>query len=120
MSAELEAKIEEYYSLAPSRFRVLKSITLAQDIDAATGEMQQTMSLSLARDDGFNGEILHIELFGVRNLKLQQPTWSLITLSNLEILQAPPTSKYDRRYVVLDAEEGIVSCSCHDFYAVVE
>lgn len=119
MSVDLEAKIEEYYSLKPSQFRVLKSATLTQAIDTSSGEMQQHFSLVLARDDSFSGEMLHLELFGVRNLKLQQPAWSLVTLSNVEIIQAPPTGKYDQRYVVLDSEEGIISCSFHDFCAAV-
>jgi hypothetical protein len=119
VNAEIEAKIEEYYSLKPAQYRVLKSAILTQDIDTSTGEMQQQLSLVLARDDSFSGEMLHVELSGVRNLKLHQPSWSLVTLSNLEIVQSPPTGKYDRRYVVLDAEEGIVSCSCHDFFAAI-
>ena len=119
MSVELKAKIEEYYSLKPARFRVLKSATLTQAIDPSAGEMQQHLALILASDDGVGEEMLHLELFGVRNLKLRQPEWSLVTLSNVEIIEAPPASKYDRRYVVLDAEEDIISCSCDDFRAVV-
>ena len=119
MNAELEAKIEEYYSLKPVQFRVLRSAILTQDVDKSTGEMQQHLSLVLSRDDSFSGEMLHLELSGVRNLELHQPSWSLVTLSNLEIVQSAPTGKYDRRFVVLDAEEGIISCSCHDFFAAI-
>ena len=120
MSVELEAKIAEFYSLKPSQFRVLKSATLSQGDDSSTGEMQQRLSMVLARDDSFSGEMLHLKLFGVRNLKLLQPSWSLVTLSNVEIIQAPPTGKFDRRYVVMDTEDDIILCSCHDFsYSVV-
>jgi hypothetical protein len=119
MTADLECKIQQYYSLKPVQYRVLKSATLTQRLDESTGEMRQNLSLVLSRDDNFSGEMLYLELFGVRNLELHQPSWSLVTLSNIEVIQAPPASKYDHRFVVRDAEDGVISCSCHDFYAAV-
>ena len=119
MSVEVEAKIKGYYSLKPSQFRVLKSATLTQAVDTSTGEMRQQLSLVLVRDDSSSDEMLHLDLFGVRDLKLQQPSWSLITLSNVEIIQSTPTGKYNGKYVVIDTDEDIISCSCHDFFAAV-
>ncbi len=119
MSIDLKNKIEEYLALKPYRFRVLQPATLAQAVDEASGAMQQHLSLVLASDDGFNGDSLYLELADVRNLKLQQPGWSLITLSNLVIREASPPGRYDRKYVVLDAEEDIISRSCDDFAAAV-
>ncbi len=117
MSVDLKTKIEEYHSLSPRRFSVLKSATLTQAIEASSGEMRQHLSLILASDDDDGDEVLRLELTGVRNLKLQQPGWSLVTLSNLEILESPEAGQFDRRFVVLDAEEGVISCSCDDFSA---
>ena len=95
MTTEIESKITEYYSLDPTYFRVLKSFLVTQVTDSATGEMQQQLSLVLAKNAEFSGEMLHLELFGVRNLRFEQPHFSLITLSHVEIVQAPPKSKFE-------------------------
>jgi hypothetical protein len=119
MTGELEAKIAEYYALAPLRFTVMKSNTLTQGFDPTTGEMQQQVTVVLSKDESFRGEMLHLELFGVRNFRFEQPPWSLVSLY-VEIGKAPPNGGFERRFVVLNAEQdGTFVCSCHDFAAVI-
>jgi hypothetical protein len=83
--------------------------------------MQQQLVIILARASDFVGESLYLELVGVRNLRIEQPKLSLIGLPNVEIYKAPNTGKYDRRFVVLDAEQDeVFRCSCHDFIASIK
>jgi len=115
---DLDTKIADYHALRPSQFGVVKSITLTQAIDPASGEMQQQVSLVLATDEGYEGTMLHLELYGVRQLKLLQPTWSLVILPNLEIAKAPPMGHHEGPLIVFDAEQDqVISCSCRDFLA---
>ncbi len=119
MSDELDAKIAEYYSLSPLRFTVMKSSSLTQGFDPTTGEMRQQLSIVLAQDETFAGEMLYLELSGVRNFRFEQPSLSLVNL-DLEITKAPPGQKYDRRIVVMNAEQDVAFvCSCHDFIAAI-
>ena len=110
-----ETKIADYYATKPSRFSVLKSLMLTQQTDRTAGEMQQQVSLVLANDDDFSGKMLYLDL-QVRNLLVKQPSWSLITLSNIEIANATATDAGDTRFDLRDAEqETIFACSCRDF-----
>jgi hypothetical protein len=121
MSSELEDKIARYYALKPSKFPVVKSFSITQAPDSKTGEMQQHLSIVFAKDHSFCGEMLYLDLLGVRNLQFDQPSWSLISLSNITIANATPAGKFDRRLVVRDAEqEKVFGCSCHDFRVAVK
>jgi hypothetical protein len=120
MNAQLDDKIAQYYGLGPTDFRIVKSLSLTQATDSATGEMRQNFAIVLAKDDSFSGDMLYIDLLGVRSLRLKQPSWSMISLSNLEITMAPATSKLDRCFLVRDAEqEAVLACSCDDFCVAV-
>ena len=94
----------------------MKSIALAQNFNRITQEMEQCLYIILATDDKFSGEMLYLDLLGVRNLRIHQPSLSLINLGNIEICKAPVLGNFERRFVVLDAEqEAVFVCSCHDF-----
>lgn len=111
------SKIDNYYALQPTRYRVLKSVTLAQVANSATHEMQQQISLILAKDDTFLGDMLYLEFSGVRNLKLTQPTWSLITFSDLNI-SSVRLDDNKSVFIICDNEEDVLSFQCDDFIAV--
>jgi hypothetical protein len=113
---DADAAISAFYSMTPNRYPVMKSITLTQGFDRATGEMQQQVSLVLAKDESFGGEMLHIELLDVRNLRFEQPSFSLIAIPAVRIEKAPPGGRFDRRFVVLSGEQDLqFVCSCGDF-----
>jgi hypothetical protein len=116
---ELGAKIAEYYAIEPKRFSVMKSMSMTQGVDLATGVMEQQLSLVLTRDETATGEMLYLELFGVRNLRFEQPSLSLVNLY-LEITRALPHQMLDQPVVVMNSEQDVTFiCSCRDFIASV-
>lgn len=120
MNSELQAKLAEYYSVKPGRFSVMKLITLSQSFERGTGQMQQQLSIVLAQGEDMGGELLYLELFGVRSLRLNQPTLSLITIPGLQIDAMPPDRHFEGRFLVFDAEQhSIFSCACHDFCVAI-
>ncbi len=115
---DLDSKLAGFYALEPARYGVVKSITMAQSVDSASGEMQQQVLIVLAKNEQFQAPLLYLELIGVRNLRLMQPEWSLVVLPNLEITQALLPNAHGGRFMVCDAEQGnVISCVCNDFIA---
>jgi hypothetical protein len=116
MNDEMDEKLEEYGRMKTMRFPVMKSISFSQEIDIVSGEMQQHLTLVLAKNDSFTGEMCHLDLLNVRNLQIEQPPWSLVNILLIEIVRTPLDSKFEHRLVVLDSEhDGVFTCSCHDF-----
>ena len=74
----------------------------------------------LRKDLGDTGDCLHVEFYGVRQLNLHQPDWSLITIGHLEILDGKELPSIESSYLVRDPEqERIVWFECRDFNAFI-
>lgn len=121
MSSELDAKIADYYALDPLRFPVVKSITFTQGLDpiCGAGEMQHHLSLVFANDESFTGDLLFLELFGVRNFVFEQPSLSLFNLY-LSIETIGEGGGVDGHFKVFSSEQDVkLVCSCRDFVAAI-
>jgi hypothetical protein len=117
--SELKIKIRDYYDLRPKDYHVMQSITLSQSL-GSTGVCEQTLSLVLKKE-AVSAARLHLEFYGVRNLLLQQPEWSLITMGLLDISMPTGLQDFENGLLVRDLDqERIISFECRDFHAHVE
>lgn len=81
--------------------------------------MQQQLSLLFAKDDTFQGELFHLELFGVRKFLLEQPPLSLFNLY-LTIEKIEDIGEQASRFTVYNSEQDVkFVCSCRDFIAAI-
>jgi hypothetical protein len=114
-------KIDNYYScLRPTQYSVVVCLTLTQEI-GDEGICEQNMSLIMQKEFGEAGACLQLKFFGVRNLVLQQPPWSLVSIGHIEILLGSECPNIESNYLVRDPEqERIIWFECRDFDACVE
>ncbi len=118
--SDYESKIRDYYDLKPTRFPALHSLTISQAI-SPSGVCEQTVSVVLGTDIETTEGRLHVEFYGVRRFALQQPDWSLVTLSHIEILRGREIPNCDGNYLVRDPEqERIIWFECRDFKALIK
>lgn len=108
----IDEKIAEYYAMNPTTFRILKSFCIAQAADS--GEMKQNVSLVLTRDDTFSGVMLYLECVGVRDMVFRQPSWSLVTLSHVQVAASQSSTNPRATFLVCDPEEHVFSLLCED------
>jgi hypothetical protein len=116
--SQLRTKIMEYIDLNPRQFRVLKSLCVTQGFDSA-GVMEQQVQLVLASDETYRGQMLYLDFVGVRDLRINQPEWSLVVIPYLENTESPTSGRFQAPITVLDPEEGIIVFSCRDFLAAL-
>ncbi len=117
--SDYESKIRDYYSLRPTQYSTLQSLTLSQGT-GPSGVCEQSVSLVLSKGGNDEDECLHIDFFGVRHLIIQQPDWSLITIGHVEVLAGSKVPKVTGNYLVRDPEqERILWFECMDFNAVI-
>jgi hypothetical protein len=117
--SQLRTKIMEYIDLNPRQFRVLKSLCVTQGVDSAIGVMEQQIHLVLALNETYRGQMLYLDFVGVRDLRINQPEWSLVVIPYLEITESPTPGSFQGPITVLDPEEGIIVFTCRDFLAAV-
>ena len=120
MSSLKEKKVEDYYALSPTEYRVLESFILKQNA-GSNGVMKQTLSLGLQRSsDPPTAEILRLEFHGVTHLRLLQPDLSLISISHIEISPGEDVPRCTRGYYVRDpSQQEVIRFCCEDFSATV-
>lgn len=101
MTDAVDKKIADYYSLKPTAYPLLESLTLWQDI-GPSGVFEQFLSIALSKDGGHSGTRLLLEFAGVRRLEIRQPELSQITLSYVEILPGRNLPDIHSEYLVFD------------------
>ena len=113
------AAVEEYYRLQPTSYTTLRSLQLTQTSGPA-GVCEQRLSIVLSKDINPEDTCLHTEFHGVRNLQLNQPDWSLISIGHLEIVVGRDIPDINSNYLVRDPEqERILWFECREFTAFV-
>lgn len=80
--------------------------------------MEQQVQLVLGLDETLQGEMLYLDFVGVRDLRINQPEWSLIVISLLEIVESQILDCPQGVFAVADPEEGFISFLCRDFFVV--
>jgi hypothetical protein len=114
-----DSLINDYYSLNPKQFFVLRSLSMKQELSRG-GVCEQSLSVVLATATKDDGPSLHLSFRGVRNLKFQQPEWSEISIGHIEIRSAADTPNASGRYLVRDADQdSIIKFECNDFDSYV-
>ncbi|NJA04224.1 hypothetical protein HC024_00490 [Methylococcaceae bacterium WWC4] len=113
--------IDRYYELSPTQYSVVESLSLKQEFDS-DNVMRQTLSVVMKKTlDYPSKDALRLDFFGVRNLKLNQPDWSLISIPHIEILLGGDVPRCTEKYYVHDpSQEQVIRFSCEDFHAVAE
>lgn len=113
-------KIKEYHSLCPGDFRVVSRIGIVQRIFPEVDTPELTLELDLTSETGNDSRRLALSFTGVRNLRLQQPSWSLFQMTTLQIMSIAEDQWEGLKYKVRDDEEDSVSFTCSDFEAHLE
>ena len=117
---EIASTITAYYALKPAQYSVLASLTLSQGLDDA-GVCEQSLSLLMQQEFGRSGPCLHLEFHGVRNLMLQQPELSLMSIGHIQISAGSEGPNIQSKYLVRDPEqERVIWFECRDFVSYVE
>ncbi len=116
---DCESHIHKYYSMQPTRFSVVHSLSLLQG-KGPNGDWEQRIILILCKSSSDQSERLNLEFDGVRKLRIQQPDWSEISIGHLEIRPAKEMGNVVGNYLVRDPEqECIIWFACRDFSANV-
>lgn len=117
---KFKSKVRGYYELNPTRYPVVASIAITQGL-AFEGACEQTVSMVLEHQLGDPGAKLHLHFHGVRDLVVQQPASSLISIGHVEILCGAEFPGIQSNYLVRDPEqERVLWFECRDFDAYVE
>lgn len=114
-------KIDRYYALSPTQYSVVESFLLGQGFNSEN-EMKQTISIVMKKTlDSPSKEALRLNFYGVRNLKLNQPDWSLISIPHVEIMLGRDVPGCTEQFYVRDpSQEQVIRFSCDDFQAGTE
>jgi hypothetical protein len=112
-------KIENYYSLLPTKFSVLRRMVVEQEIASDTAP-QINVTFELGSNEIGVDDKLVLQFMGVRQLQLNQPSWSLVALTLIEIASIRDSQWENINYKVAETEEDIFSLLCRDFSAQIE
>jgi hypothetical protein len=104
--------ITAFEKLVPVRFPVLQRIDLTQSLIGRSAEITIRLVLGQEDDDG----ILHLAFEGVRGLKIDWPSWSVIKLDVIQISDLTHRGMEDLRYRVSEGA-GMFAFSCRAFTA---
>lgn len=121
MIEDLGEKITAYYALRPFQYSVVKEMKLHLAVDpiGGTGEWQEHLTLRLARNYREDCRGLQLELFGVRDLRFEQPVSCPFSLY-LEIAELREKSSSQVRFVISNTEQDVAfTCVCYDFIAAL-
>jgi hypothetical protein len=114
-----DSKISEYYGLNPASYSFLQSLALTQGI-SSSGVCEQSLSLILTRDIHASERRLRMTFRGTRNFRFQQPEWSMVSISHLEIVRNP-TPGIGSVYMVRDNDqECALWFECNDYEATID
>ena len=119
MSDTTESRIARFYELKSRGFPCLRSATFSQHEDRE-GVFGQRFLLVFGHDMNQMEEALHVEFHGVRNLRLTQSSWAVVSLDNLQIHQGSLKAGVSSPYFVFDGEqEQVVQFECSDVWVWV-
>lgn len=114
-------KIDRYYELSPTQYSVVETLLLKQGFDS-DNVMKQSLSIVMKKPlDHPSKEVMYLDFFGIRNLELNQPDWSLISIPHIEIVLGIDVPNCAEQYYVRDpSQERVIRFSCEDFRVVAE
>ncbi|MDQ6946007.1 MAG: hypothetical protein M3256_06970 [Actinomycetota bacterium] len=109
--------IAAFHDLKPLRFAILRRFELSQ-----TGTVPSSTGLRLALDlqpENAGLGSLHLVFEGVRDLKIDWPSWSVITTDVIEVSDISDRGMEDLYFRVSEGA-GMFAFSCRAFTATVE
>jgi hypothetical protein len=108
-------KINDFYKIQPHNYSAVASLNMEQGGDGANNNFSSLNLILVLKKDLESKEGLKVNFIGVRELKINQPNWSVFNISQLEIVDMSESQWENIRYKVIDPEELTIELLCFDF-----
>ena len=109
--------VDRSRSIDPAAFPVVTSFSLDQEV--CEERIELSLRLVLRSTSSQDDRRLHLTFHGVRELKFDQPEWSVFNLPKIEILTVHDRQWEKLNYLVREAENDILSFYCNGYEASV-
>jgi len=117
MNIANDEKITQYYALSPQKFSVLEKLIIEQNFSqknpASAPELD--LEIQLRTNEESPSRRLTLKFHGIRDLHLQQPSWSVFILTLIEITSIEDRQWESIKYSVNETEDETLSFLCQDF-----